>query len=79
MYSLHASWSRLRRCETRLTMASDGRGMDYATLKRLLAALEHHGVTYAVFGAVALNLHGLARFTETWTSSSLPKPPTSTG
>ena len=38
--------------------------MDYETLKRLLAALERHGVTYAIFGAVALNLHGLARFTE---------------
>ena len=38
--------------------------MDYETLKRLLTALERHGVTYAVFGAVALNLHGLARFTE---------------
>ncbi len=38
--------------------------MDYDTLKRLLAALEHHGVAYAIFGALALNLHGLARFTE---------------
>ncbi len=38
--------------------------MDYATLKSLLAALERHGVTYAVFGAVELSLHGLVRFTE---------------
>ena len=38
--------------------------MDYATLKSLLAALERQSVTYAIFGAVALNLHGLARFTE---------------
>jgi hypothetical protein len=38
--------------------------MDFATLKRLLAAFELHGVTYAVFGAMAMNLHGLARFTE---------------
>jgi hypothetical protein len=38
--------------------------MDYTTLLRLLAALEREGVRYAVFGAVALNLHGLARFTE---------------
>jgi predicted nucleotidyltransferase len=38
--------------------------MDYDTTKRVLAALEQHGVRYAIFGAVALNLHGLARFTE---------------
>lgn len=38
--------------------------MDFDTLKRVLAAFEHHGVTYAVFGAMAMNLHGLARFTE---------------
>lgn len=38
--------------------------MDFATLKRLLAAFELHGVTYAIFGAMAMNLHGLARFTE---------------
>jgi hypothetical protein len=38
--------------------------MEYQTLKRLLAAFESHGVIYAIFGAVALNLHGIARFTE---------------
>ena len=38
--------------------------MDFDVLKRVLAALESRGVTYAIFGAVALNLHGLARFTE---------------
>ena len=38
--------------------------MDYPTLLRLLAALEQGSVRYAIFGAVALNLHGLARFTE---------------
>ena len=38
--------------------------MDYETLKRLLTALERHSVSYAIFGAIALNLHGLARFTE---------------
>jgi hypothetical protein len=38
--------------------------MDTAVLKRVLAALEAHGVTYAIFGAMAMNLHGLARFTE---------------
>jgi hypothetical protein len=38
--------------------------MDFDFLKRVLAALEARGVRYAVFGAVALNLHGLARSTE---------------
>jgi len=38
--------------------------MDYEVLKRLLAAMEARGVRYTIFGAVALNLHGLARFTE---------------
>ena len=37
--------------------------MDYEVIKRLLGALEQTGVRYAVFGAVAMNLHGLARFT----------------
>jgi len=37
--------------------------VDFDLTKRVLAALETHGVHYAVFGAVALNLHGLARFT----------------
>jgi hypothetical protein len=37
--------------------------VDFDITKRVLAALENHGVHYAVFGAVALNLHGLARFT----------------
>jgi hypothetical protein len=38
--------------------------MDYEVLKRLLSALEARGVAYAIFGGIALNLHGLARFTE---------------
>ena len=38
--------------------------MDFDVLKRVLAALEARGVKYAIFGAVALNLHGLARSTE---------------
>jgi hypothetical protein len=38
--------------------------MDFDVLKRVLAALEARGVNYAIFGAVALNLHGLARSTE---------------
>lgn len=37
--------------------------MDLDLTKRVLAALELHGVRYVIFGAVALNLHGLARFT----------------
>jgi len=38
--------------------------VDYDILLRVLAALEARGVRYAIFGAVALNMHGLARFTE---------------
>ena len=38
--------------------------MDFDVIKRLLAALEREGVCYAIFGGVALGLHGLARFTE---------------
>jgi acylphosphatase len=38
--------------------------MDYEVLERLLAALESRGVKYAIFGAVALNLHGIVRNTE---------------
>ena len=38
--------------------------MDYDVTRAVLAALEHERVKYAVFGAVALNLHGLPRATE---------------
>jgi len=38
--------------------------MDYELTRRVLAALHEHAVAYKVFGAVALNLHGLARATE---------------
>lgn len=38
--------------------------MDFETVSWLLRALEREGVRYAIFGAAALNLHGLARFTE---------------
>jgi hypothetical protein len=38
--------------------------VDFDRLQALLAAFEHEGVEYAIFGAIALNLHGLARFTE---------------
>src|SRR5438876_10568527 len=38
--------------------------MDFDRLQALLAAFEREGVEYAIIGAIALNLHGLARFTE---------------
>ncbi len=38
--------------------------MDFDVLIRVLRALEANHVDYAVFGAVALNLHGFARMTE---------------
>ena len=38
--------------------------MDFDAVRRVLAALEREGVRYAVIGGVALNLHGLARFTQ---------------
>jgi len=38
--------------------------MDYDLTRKVLAALEREGVRYKIFGAVALNLHGLARATE---------------
>lgn len=38
--------------------------MDVDAARSVLSELERRGVRYAVFGAAALNLHGLARFTE---------------
>ena len=38
--------------------------MDYDLTKKVLTALEREGASYVVFGAVALNLHGLPRATE---------------
>ena len=38
--------------------------MDYELTKRVLAEFEQHHVDYVVFGAVAVNLQGLARATE---------------
>lgn len=38
--------------------------MDFDAIQRVLAALEREGVAYAIFGATALNVHGLARSTE---------------
>ena len=38
--------------------------MDYELTKRVLSEFERHHVDYVVFGAVAVNLQGLARATE---------------
>jgi hypothetical protein len=38
--------------------------VDYEATKRVLQAFEREGVRYVVFGAAALNFHGLPRFTE---------------
>jgi len=38
--------------------------VDYDAVKIILVAFEREGVRYVVFGGAALNLHGLARFTE---------------
>lgn len=38
--------------------------MDYEQTRKVLAAFEREGVQYVIFGAVALNLQGLARATE---------------
>lgn len=38
--------------------------MDLDATRRVLTELEKRSVRYAIFGATALNLHGLARFTE---------------
>jgi hypothetical protein len=38
--------------------------MDQERLLAILRALEEHSVRYVIFGAVALNLHGLVRATE---------------
>lgn len=40
------------------------KGVDFDELFRLLAAFEREEVEYAVFGAAALNLHGIVRGTE---------------
>lgn len=38
--------------------------MEFDELVAVLTALEREQVNYAIFGAMALNVHGLARFTE---------------
>jgi hypothetical protein len=48
--------------------------MDFDVLKRLVAALEARGVAYAIFGAVAMNLHGLVRTTEVLDLFVAPDP-----
>jgi hypothetical protein len=45
-------------------LRSEQTSVDFAILKRLIAALEARGVCYAIFGAIAMNLHGLVRATE---------------
>jgi hypothetical protein len=39
-------------------------GVDFESLKQLIAALDARRVRYAIFGAVAMSLHGLVRTTE---------------
>ena len=48
--------------------------MDYDSTRKVLAALEREGVRYTIFGAVALNLHGLARATEDLDVFVAPEP-----
>ena len=38
--------------------------MDYDLIQRVMRAFESENVRYVVFGAAALNFHGLSRFTE---------------
>jgi hypothetical protein len=38
--------------------------LDFDPARRVLEALEREGVHYAIFGAVAVNIHGLARATQ---------------
>jgi hypothetical protein len=46
-----------------LAMMGDAPSVDEACLREVFQALHSHAVEYAVFGAVALGLHGLARAT----------------
>jgi hypothetical protein len=48
--------------------------VDYDSTHKVLAALEREGARYVVFGAAALNLHGLARFTEDLDLFIAPEP-----
>jgi len=40
------------------------RHVEFEAVQRVLAAFEREGVAYAIFGATALNIHGLSRSTE---------------
>jgi hypothetical protein len=48
----------------RIRIGHNVRNVDFEVINRLQAALEREHVRYAIFGAVAMGLHGLARFTE---------------
>lgn len=48
--------------------------MDYEIATRVLRALEEEHVEYALFGGAALNLHGIARFTEDMDIFVAPRP-----
>lgn len=50
------------------------RTMDLDLIKRILMALEREEVRYVVFGAVAINLLGLARATEDLDLFIAPEP-----
>ena len=61
-------------CSDSFQCSHSGAVMDFEVIKRLLASLEREGVRYAIFGAVALNFHGLARFTEDLDIFVAPEP-----
>jgi hypothetical protein len=48
--------------------------VEYDATKQVLAAFEREGVRYVIFGAAALNLLGLARFTEDLDVFIQPEP-----
>ena len=63
-FVVHDGLVKLYSRECRILLLLRGSVMDFEIIKRLLAALGREHVRYAIFGAVAMNLHGLARFTE---------------
>jgi hypothetical protein len=48
--------------------------MDARRITQILAALEREGVAYKVFGAIALNVHGIARGTQDLDLFVRPEP-----
>jgi len=46
--------------------------MELGRVVQFLHALESEGVEYVLVGAVALNVHGILRATQDWTSLSAP-------